>query len=143
MGAEGSSTMQVRRSCRSPRRLSIALGVTSAVLGAVALAGCGGHSGGSTAAARPVRCGTSRTAAHVPVDISVSSAGVSCSSAMTIEQAYASAIRDGKAPGAGGNGPVHISGWTCSTFSTPEVLKTGNASKCVKGSTEILATLPT
>jgi hypothetical protein len=47
----------------------------------------------------------------------------------------------GKAPGNGGGGPVHVSGWTCSGFPTPELLKTGNASKCVKGGTEIIATL--
>jgi hypothetical protein len=37
---------------------------------------------------------------------------------------------------------VSVSGWTCEGFPTPEVLKTGDASKCVKGTTEILATLP-
>jgi hypothetical protein len=35
-----------------------------------------------------------------------------------------------------------VRGWTCQGFTTPVVLKTGQASKCVQGSKEILAVLP-
>jgi len=61
---------------------------------------------------------------------------------MTIEQDYVKAIRAGQAPGNGGGGPIRINGWTCQGFATPIVLKTGNASKCVKDGDEILAVLP-
>ena len=97
----------------------------------------GGHS--SAAAAR---CGTARTAANVPVDVEVERGQVSCATAMTVEQGYAKAIREGRAPGNGGGGPVRVQGWTCEGFPTPEVLRTGQASKCVSGAGEILAVLP-
>lgn len=87
-------------------------------------------------------CGTTRTAANVPVKIEVEHGHVSCSTAMTIERGYAKAILAGREPGNGGGGPVTIQGWTCQGFATPEVLKTGNASKCVQGGSEILAVLP-
>jgi hypothetical protein len=128
--------MQVRRAYQ---RLPISLCLESIVIGSLAVSACG-HSP-STSASKPVSCGSSQTAAHVPVTLSVNSTSVSCSAAKIIEQDYAAAIREGKAPGAGGSGPVKVSGWTCSAFPTPEMLKTGNASKCVKGTTEILATL--
>jgi hypothetical protein len=130
--------MQVRRVYQ---RLPISLCLTSIVLGSLAVSACS-HSP-STSASKPVNCGTGHTAADVPVILSVNSTAVSCSAAKTVEQDYADAIREGKAPGAGGSGPVKVSGWTCSAFATPEMLKTGNASKCVKGKTEILATLTT
>jgi hypothetical protein len=128
--------MQVRRAYQ---RLPISLCLVGIVIGSLAVSACG-HSP-STSASKPVNCGSSQTAAHVPVTLSVNSTSVSCSAAKSIEQDYAEAIREGKAPGAGGSGPVKVSGWTCSAFPTPEMLKTGNASKCIKGTTEILATL--
>jgi hypothetical protein len=134
--------MQVRRAIRGHRRrLPISLCLACLVLGSLALTGC--SHGASPKAASPVSCGTGQTAAHVPVTVSVNSSGVSCSAAMSVENSYAAAIREGKAPGAGGNGPVKIGAWTCSAFSEPDTLKTGNASKCVKGSVEILATIST
>jgi hypothetical protein len=136
--------MQVRRAYRGDGRryrLTSTLCLTGIVIGSLALSGCG-HGHGPTAS-HPIRCGKSRSAANVPVIISVNTTDVSCSDAMTVESDYATAIREGKAPGAGGGGPVKVDGWTCSGFSTPQVLKTGDASKCVKGTTEILATLST
>jgi hypothetical protein len=134
--------MQVRRAFRPHRqRLPVSLCLAGIVLGSLGVCACS-HSP-AVSASKPLSCGTGDTAAHVPVSISVNSAGVSCSAAKTIEQDYAAAIREGKAPGAGGSGPVKISGWTCSAFPTPQMLKTGDASKCVKGTTEILATLKT
>jgi hypothetical protein len=88
-----------------------------------------------------VRCGTSRTAANTPVFIDVTSGHVACSTALTVEHDYAQAIRDGHAVGNGGGGPVPVHGWICQGFSTPQVLKTGRTSKCVKGSTELVAIL--
>jgi hypothetical protein len=107
------------------------------------LAACGhaAGNGGKTATAR--QCGTSKTAANVPVTVQVNSSQVSCSTVLAIEKDYAQDIREGKAPGNGGGGPVTVQGWTCQGFPTPEVLKTGNASKCIKGRMEILAILST
>jgi hypothetical protein len=100
--------------------------------------GCGGH----PAAPRPVACGTTRTAAHVPVRIEIRSGQVSCQTALRVERAYAQAVAAGRAPGNGGGGPVRVGGWTCEGFATPVVLRTGKASKCVQGASEILAILP-
>jgi hypothetical protein len=60
---------------------------------------------------------------------------------MMVERDYAKAIIEGHAPGNGGGGPVSVQGWTCQGFATPVVLKTGDASECVQGSSEILAIL--
>ena len=95
-------------------------------------AGSQGPTGGSSGA---VSCGTTKTAANVPVQVQVRYGKVSCD--------YAKAIKDGSAPGNGGGGPVKIDGWTCQGFATPVVLRTGQASKCVFRGTEILAILPT
>lgn len=112
---------------------------------AVVVAGCGSSRHPAAKAAKavgPTACGTTRTAAHVPVRIQISRGTVSCRTAMTVERDYARAIIDGKAPGNGGGGPVRIDGWTCQGFATPQVLRTGQTSKCVDGSKEILAVLP-
>jgi hypothetical protein len=146
--------MRVRKpGARASDRLRHAAGC--AVLAAAALpliAGCGGSGtpkavrsspkGGHVAVARPVTCGTTRTAANVPVHIQIKRGHVSCSIALTVERDYATAILDGKAPGNGGGGPVNVKGWICQGFSTPEVLKTGQASECTQGKDEILAILP-
>lgn len=87
-------------------------------------------------------CGTTKTAANVPIHIEVTSGQVSCTTAMLIEHKYAEDIRSGLAPGNGGGGPIKVEGWTCQGFATPVVLHTGKASKCVKDGTEILAILP-
>jgi hypothetical protein len=136
--------MQVRQAYRDHgrrHRLTSSLCLAGVILGSLAVGGCGQRN--APAASHPVRCGKSRSAANVPVMISVNSTSVSCSAAMTVESGYATAIREGKAPGASGDGPVKVNGWTCTAFPTPKVLKTGDASKCVKGTTEILATLTT
>jgi hypothetical protein len=125
-------------------------GVIALALAAVT-AGCGGgkpaaspSSPAASATASKVMslCGTTKTAANVPVKIEVQHGGPSCGVAMGIERDYATAIEAGREPGNGGGGPVQIDGWTCRGFTTPVVLRTGNASKCVKGPAEILAILP-
>jgi hypothetical protein len=112
-------------------------------------AGCGSHaptsSGGATpkdTSAAMTACGTTKTAANVPVNIQIARGQVSCSTALAVERDYAKAILSGKVPGTGGGAPVHVQGWTCQGFTTPVVLKTGQASKCTDGGTEILAILP-
>jgi hypothetical protein len=114
--------------------------VLVALLLAVAV-GCG--SAPAKTKPKVTSCGTSKTAANVPIHIEVTSGHVSCATAMAIERKYAEAIRSGLAPGNGGGGPVKVSGWTCQGYATPVVLRTGKASKCVKDGTEILAILPT
>jgi hypothetical protein len=87
-------------------------------------------------------CGTTHTAAGVPVIIKVARGSVNCKAAMQVENEYAARIRDGQVPGNGGGAPVVVNGWTCQGYNTPVVLKTGNASQCRDGSTTILAVLP-
>lgn len=150
-GRGASRRVGVRRSpdgsrCPGASRRSPAsqylIGVGCVVLaGTVALAGC---STAKPKAASTVRdCGTSRTAANVPVVVEIRNGTVACSTAMTVAKSYAQAVDAGKAPGNGGGGPVSVQGWTCQGFNTPEVLKTGDVSKCAKNGTEILEILKT
>jgi hypothetical protein len=145
MGAEGSQVLRIRRPARGRgERLVIAACLWPAiVILAVGLAACGHAAAGTGKAAKAQQCGTSRTAANVPITVQVNSSQVSCSAVLAVEKAYASDIREGKVPGNGGGAPVNVNGWTCQGFPTPEVLKTGNASRCIKGRMEILAILST
>lgn len=88
-------------------------------------------------------CGTTRTAAGVPVEIEIKGGGgqTQCSTALTVERAYVRALESGKVPGNGGGAPVRVQGWKCQGFNTPELLHTGNASACRRGGVEILAVL--
>jgi hypothetical protein len=136
-------------SARAGRPAGARMGSRLAMAALVALiAGCG-HAGASprpqassATQVKVVKCGKAKTAADVPVDVEVIRGHASCRSALTIERAYARAIRSGLAPGNGGGGPVKVRNWTCQGFATPVVLQTGNASKCVHGGNEILAILP-
>ncbi len=132
-------------------RVPVCRALIGVAVAAVAAAGCGAagaHPAGNASASRVrtdksvASCGTTKTAANVPVRIHVQHGVVSCKTAMTIERDYARAIAAGREPGNGGGGPVGVHGWTCQGFPTPVVLRTGNASKCVKGHSEILAILP-
>jgi hypothetical protein len=130
-----------RRGARMPLRVPapLCLAAVLALGTALALSACS-HPSSSALSGRK-QCGTSHTAVGVPVAVQVYRGSVSCSTAMTVEKAYAQAIDQGKAPGNGGGGPVRINGWVCQGFPTPEVLKTGDASKCTKDGAEILAIL--
>jgi len=131
--------MHVRRTRRAGQRLAFSLSLAAALIaGTLVLAGCGGP---KSSAATVQKCGTSRTAANVPVEVEIYSGTVSCSAAMAVERSYARAIENGDAPGNGGGGPVTVSGWTCQGYSTPELLRTGDTSKCARKGTEILAVL--
>jgi hypothetical protein len=125
----------------TPRLLRVAPVAIAGVLAltlTLPLTGCGGA---SNAAVKPQTCGTGRTAANVPVEIEVNRGQVSCAVAMTVEKNYAAAIVAGHAPGNGGGGPITINGWKCQGFSTPDLLKTGDVSKCAKSGVEIVAIL--
>ena len=104
--------------------------------GAGLLAGCG-----SAAAGPGASCGTTHTAANVPVVIKVAKGTVNCGTALQVENEYAAKIRDGQVQGNGGGAPVAVDGWTCQGYPTPEVLSTGNASQCHTASAAIVAVL--
>jgi hypothetical protein len=155
VGRPGSSRHDEGAERRRLMRARGSAGLAAVVVTVIALtAGCGGHgspgaSGASSRSPGPggagspaAACGTTKTAANVPVQVDVSRGTVTCAVAMTIERDYAKAVRSGGAPGNGGGGPVTIDGWTCQGFATPVVLRTGQASKCVHGAAEILAILP-
>lgn len=108
-------------------------------LGACLVTGCSSAPPGARAGAT---CGSTRTAAGVPVIIKVARGTVDCAVAMRVENEYAARFRAGQVPGNGGGAPVVISGWTCQGFATPVVLSTGNASQCHEGGNAILAVLP-
>jgi hypothetical protein len=140
MGFRGPQVLAGERLTASARGAALAAGVLALAAGCGSPSGGAAQTAGGPSAATP--CGMTRTAANVPVNIQVARGQVPCSTALTVERAYASFIAAGKAPGNGGGGPVHIMGWTCQGFPTPVVLKTGQASKCVQGGVEILAILP-
>jgi hypothetical protein len=123
-----------RRTARAAGWLALLAG------GAGLLAGCGSPSAAS--AGPGASCGTTRTAANVPVIIKVAKGTVKCAAALQVENEYAAKIRDGQVRGNGGGAPVTVSGWTCQGYPTPEVLSTGNASQCHTGSAAIVAVLP-
>jgi hypothetical protein len=121
------------------RRWPALIALACALAATFALAGCSTATKPATASIQD--CGTGRTAANVPVEIEVYRGEVACSAALQIEASYAKAIVDGKAPGNGGGGPVTVSGWTCQGLATPQLLKTGETSKCAKDGHEIVAIL--
>ena len=118
---------------------SVAGGAVLLAAGAGALAGC------STAAAAQgagATCGSTRTAADVPVIIKVIKGPVDCGTAMRVESEYAAKIRAGQVPGNGGGAAAAVSGWICQGYPTPEVLSTGNTSQCHTGTAAMVAVLP-
>jgi hypothetical protein len=126
--------------------------VIAVALSGVMVAGCG--AGGSTPAGSgspgtgaagssvPMTpCGTTRTAAGVPVTIEIAHGTVACAAALAVERQYARALASGKVPGNGGGAPAKVQGWICQGLTTPRVLATGHASVCHKGGTQIVAVL--
>jgi hypothetical protein len=105
-------------------------------LGGCLVTGC--SSGPATAGAS---CGSARTAAGVPVVVTVAKGSVNCKTAIRVENEYAARISGGQVRGNGGGAPVVVSGWTCQGYDTPEVLRTGNASQCRSGGNAIMAVL--
>jgi hypothetical protein len=117
---------------------SVVLLVSSVVL----LAGCSSGGSGAGGSAAGATCGTTRTAAGVPVVIQVAKGSVNCGTALRVEDEYAAKIRAGQVQGTGGGAPVIVSGWTCQGYNTPQMLQTGNASQCHTSTAMILAVLP-
>ncbi|MGO9727060.1 MAG: hypothetical protein ACLPN6_17225, partial [Streptosporangiaceae bacterium] len=81
------------------------------------------------------------TSADVPILVEIGQGPVGCPAAMKIERDYAAALASGQAPGNGGGGPVSVRGWVCVGVNTPQILRTGDTSRCSKGPSEILAVL--
>jgi hypothetical protein len=138
--------MRVRRpQALASERLTAAMcGIAIVTMLLIVVGGCGSPGSSSTTGKTTgmTACGTTKTAANVPVNIQIAKGQVACSVALAVERAYAKAISSGQVPGTGGGAPVHVQGWTCQGFATPVVLRTGQASKCVNGGKEILAILP-
>jgi hypothetical protein len=113
-------------------------------LGALWVCAClvTGCSSAPSAAGADAACGSTHTAAGVPVIIKVAKGWVNCEAAMQVENEYAAEIKAGQVAGNGGGAPVTVSGWTCQGYNTPEVLSTGAVSQCHTGSATILAVLP-
>ena len=107
------------------------------VLG-VAVAGC---SSGPAPGATGTTCGHTRTAVNVPVVIMVARGTVDCATALRVEAGYAAAIEAGDLQGNGGGAPLAVDGWTCESYATPEVLRTGDASECHTANAEVVAVL--
>ena len=129
------------RAARVAGPLALLAGAAALLAGTAGLlAGCA--SAAAEGAGPGASCGTTRTAANVPVIIKVAKGIVNCGTALQVENEYAAMIRAGQVPGNGGGAPVAISGWTCQGYPTPEVLSTGNASQCHTGSAAIVAVLP-
>jgi len=122
------------------RAIRVACSLALLAGGAGLLAGCG--SAGAAGAGPGASCGTTQTAANVPVVIKVARGTVNCGTALQVENEYAAKIRDGQVQGNGGGAPVAVGGWTCQGYPTPEVLSTGNASQCHTASAAIVAVLP-
>jgi hypothetical protein len=102
------------------------------------LAGC---SSGPAPGATGTTCGHTRTAVNVPVVIMVARGTVDCATALRVEAGYAAAIKAGDLRGNGGGAPVAVEGWTCESYPTQEVLRTGDASECHTTSAEVVAVL--
>jgi hypothetical protein len=108
------------------------------------VAGCSGARVTSSAGVvgSGATCGTTRTAANVPVIIKVAKGTVNCDTALQVENEYAAKMKNGQVQGNGGGAPVVVGRWTCQGYPTPEVLSTGDASQCHDGGATILAVLP-
>jgi hypothetical protein len=125
------------------RAVRAAAGVLGAPVLAVpaliaAVAGC---SSGSAPGATGTTCGHTRTAVDVPVVITVARGTVDCATALRVEASYAAAIEAGDLQGNGGGAPMAVDGWTCESYPTAEVLRTGDASECHTASAEVVAVL--
>jgi hypothetical protein len=133
------------RAARSLVLLAAGAGLLAAGAGLLA-AGAGLLAGCAPAAAAGAgpgsSCGTTHTAANVPVVIKVTKGTVNCGTALQVENEYAAKIRHGQVRGNGGGAPVAVGGWTCQGYPTPEVLSTGHASRCRTSSAAIVAVLP-
>jgi len=137
----------MRRSRAAAAALA-ALVVLVVLVAGCSSAGARGGPGGSGAEPTPTQlappratCGTTRTAANVPVIVEVEKGSAPCAVAMRIQRGYTALVQAGRVPGNGGGAPVRVDGWTCQGEDTPTIVATGEASSCRQGATEIVAVL--
>jgi hypothetical protein len=109
--------------------------------GLLGLAACSSAPAAGAPGSTGTSCGTTRTGANVPVVIKVSKGTVDCTTAMRVEQSYATLLKEGEIRGNGGGAPVTVNGWSCQGYPTPQVLRTGNASECHTATAEVVAVL--
>ena len=83
------------------RTLAVLCGLGVCLVTACLVTGC--SSGQATAGGT---CGTTHTAAGVPVVIMVAKGSVNCKTAIQVENEYAARISAGQVPGNGGGAPV-------------------------------------
>src|ERR1700691_2305361 len=102
---------------------------------AAVLTGCSSASGGGASAS----CGSTHSAAGVPVVIKVTKGSVGCPTALSVENKYTKLIKSGDVRGNGGGAPVTVDGWTCQGYSTTQALQTGNTSECHTAKAEVVA----
>ena len=114
---------------RRPWPAAVAITLSGAVMVAGCSAGSGSPAAGAAGSSAPMApCGTTRTAAGVPVNIEIAHGTVPCAAALAVERQYARALAAGKVPGNGGGAPAKVAGWVCQGFSTPQVLAMPSAS---------------
>jgi hypothetical protein len=129
------------RPAAAPVLAALALGMVASC-STVATAKPAGAGAQVVASSTPLAgCGTTRTAAGVPVEIEIVHGQVACTAALAVERDYARALASGQVPGNGGGAPVKVRGWVCQGFATPQLLATGHTSACKKGAAQILAVL--
>jgi len=124
------------------RRVSDVVRMRGMVVIAGLMASCVVGCSSGSASDVGMTCGSTRTGVGVPVQVKIAKGDVACHTAMTVENAYATMVRDGQIHGNGGGAPVTVNGWTCQGYLTPQILQTGDASQCHTGTAEILAVLP-
>jgi hypothetical protein len=129
------------RPVAAPVLAALALGMVADCSTVTSAKPAGGGTQIAATSAPLAGCGTTRTAAGVPVEIEITHGQVACSAALAVERDYARALASGKVPGNGGGAPVKVRGWVCRGFATPQVLATGHTSACTKGAGQILAVL--
>lgn len=119
--------------------------VMVSIVAAVGLAGLLAACSSASAAHSPPpgtpgsSCGTTRTAADVPVVIKVVKGPVNCGTVLSVENRYATMIKAGKVRGNGAGAPIQVNGWTCQGYPAPKAALSGNASECHTGSAEVVA----
>ena len=111
--------------------------------GVAAACGAGLVAGCDHSPAGPVSCGSTHTAAGVPVTVEVTKGSVSCQTAIRVEASYEASVESGAVRGNGGGAPVSVGGgWICQGYDTTRILATGDTSECRNGGATLLTVLP-
>ena len=121
----------------SPRRAILA---TLPLVALLAAAGCGGSSGHKAGAKNAgADCGSVTTAAGTHAELKVTKGTVACPQAVSVYKTYFEDLAKGEAPGEGGGGTVNVQGWSCDSYSVPQMQQTGQGGYCAKAGTTVTA----